>query len=148
MKTNRVVKELAWSYIFVLFLLLTILHSTTLRHILNKAYLAFPSLTAMLIIPILFGMLLGLPSLLERRNHGGHFDWLKLLIQGLPALGLSVPFVLNMVGVLNRTCFDYFPRTYLDIYAPTAFIVYLAGVWFGKVFVDCFNSVTDKPWDA
>lgn len=90
-----------------------------------------------IIIPILFGALLALPSLIQRWKTGRGFNLVRVIVQGIPALVFAVPALFFMV-LFDMERISLAPWERMKAFAP--FITYLAGVWFGKVMVDSIKA--------
>jgi len=94
-----------------------------------------------LLIPILFGMILGLRALITRWNSHSGFHWIRLVLQGLPALILLFPFAIfvafhfvNLFGIDSLSI--PIGWAFWVKYPDNNLIFHLAGVWFGKALID------------
>ncbi|MTI86262.1 MAG: hypothetical protein FH756_20800 [Firmicutes bacterium] len=98
------------------------------------------------LIPIMFGMVLGIPALLSRwKTHTG-FNWMKLALQGIPALFLVIPLgKWNIYHLLSITADihsmpNLSPWAFWESYPNVSLLCNLACVWLGKVLVDCIKG--------
>ncbi|MCL6479002.1 MAG: hypothetical protein K6T65_11400 [Peptococcaceae bacterium] len=143
MRLNKklIFKELLLTVVFILFLWGSVRALMPLYKVFKQEYFYLPFAIGTLITPVLFGMLLGIPSLIERWESNNGFNWLKLIVQGLPALVLTIPPIL-IVRIFNISFnFNYFPWMNMQSLPPgSALILHLSGIWFGKVLIDCIKG--------
>ncbi|MEW5953179.1 MAG: hypothetical protein AB1815_05415 [Bacillota bacterium] len=57
----------------------------------REKFQVYPLLFAQCIGVVIFGMLLATPSLINRWNKNNGFNWIKFVIQGIPAFLLGTP---------------------------------------------------------
>ncbi len=151
--TGRLIgKELFWTVLLILFLWLSVQVVLPLYEIMRQEYSGLGYNLAMYLVPILFGMLLGLPSLLNRWNTHRGVNWTKLLIQGVPALVLATPMWLIMgicMTFLDQSVsLPGMPWQYMTDMAPRYYVITLAGVWFGKVLIDSIKVDRINSFEA
>ncbi|UNC92129.1 hypothetical protein [Candidatus Contubernalis alkaliaceticus] len=104
-----------------------------LRIMLGRTYRPYPLLWASLLMPLIFGILLRLPSLIERWNSNHKFNWSKSIYQGIPALilvFLSHPFSVMLFGNIIPI---YSVQRQLFMVTE---IKILAAIWLGVVVTD------------
>jgi hypothetical protein len=131
-------KELLWTLTLVSYLWLgsILLRSIIFADAVNPG-LAYASLTMSVAVYISFGVILGLPALVDRWHTYKGFNWLKLVIQGFPALALGIPILLiNRIFSVGELHLPWQSMTS----GTGHFVVILAGVWFGKVLADSIRA--------
>lgn len=146
MQVNRqiILEELLFSTIFLLFLWGSVKSLIPLYKIHRQEYFYLPYAIATLITPVIFGMLLGLPSLFDRWKNNNSFNWTILIIQGLPALVLTIPPILISIIFKISFSFNYFPWMNMQSLPPgSTLVLHLSGVWLGKIFIDCIKAVPE-----
>lgn len=143
MKLNRqsLATELLFAIVTVLFLWGSFRIMNIFKEIAAADFNPIPIILAMFIVSVLFGVLTGIPALLERWKSSRRFNWPRLIMQGIPALLLSAPYLL-MSKFMNINLYDLF-WVQLQVFSHNGFIIYLAGVWFGRVLVDCIKGANE-----
>jgi len=128
---------------FISFNTLTILEEKA--ELFNLSYALF--IVIKNLVPIFFGLLLGLPYYCKTRAYKLGYNWAKLIIQGLPALIIMLPSLLMATLVVLTVTLDitslpinwkYFP--WFSNPADAEILNTIAGVWFGKTIIGCSKS--------
>ena len=89
------------------------------------------------LFPILIGFVISMPSEFRKVNIA-NMNWNKLLIQGIPALVIAIPWnmlLMALMSLLNITTLNLGQIIILHSRFGPYYVI--AGVWFGKVLADC-----------
>ena len=136
-KENIIKKGLIWPVIYIIFIITSgqlLLH---FRIMTGRTFNPYPQYLTILLMPLIFGVLLRLPGLIERWNSNHKFNWSKFIYQGIPALilvFLSHP----LFSLLFGRIFPFAVVRQLFIYDTK--IIFLAAVWLGVVVTDAIKG--------
>lgn len=140
-------REFFWSMVIITLLFGTVYPMSKLSKNVNfdTVFSSFIPLLAMMLISLLFGMILGLPWLINRWNEYNGFNWLKFLIQGLPALILGFPLFI-LLSLLNIKNFNHnlIPWYNLQAFSYNDYLIIFSNIWFGKTLIDCIKGFNDN----
>ena len=137
---NKIInlEELFYTFLVLIFMLLVSFILIKLYYIESSYLFTFFKLE---LFPFAFGILLGLHDFHKRRYLQKRFNWLKFIVQGIPALILGIPVVPLVVVFSNKMRLTFLPWWKMQISPDQSyFIVILANIWLGKILIDCFKN--------
>lgn len=125
---------------FLLFLLVIVViygyaHlNLALRFYVSRTYNVVPSLLAGIFIPLLFGMFIRIPALVNRWTENRQFDLARFGVQFVPGFVLLAAPRLSML-----LPFEFGIPWYGPVTAQSVFTNFL-GIWAGTVLIDCIKG--------
>ena len=136
-KEHFIKRGLIWSTIYVLYIIISgqlLLH---FRFAASRTFNPLPHVSVITLMPLLFGILLKLPELIERWDSSNNFNWSKFINQGIPAIILVILSSPLFYMTLFRNIVPSAVSRYL-IYDTR--IIFLAAVWLGVVITDSIKG--------
>ncbi len=131
-------RGLIWPSIYVVYIIISGQLLLYFR-LTGRMFNMLPNIMAVVLMPLIFGILLRLPSLIERWSSTNQFNWSKFIYQGIPALimilmsfpisGFFLPHYNNFIPIAVQRLFWYETR-----------VIYIAAVWLGVVVIDAIKG--------